>query len=407
MFAGKEIPLQKIDVGKFFNKIDGTGDKRSWTTHGDGARLYEHFFKNRFVLHWGGMADPFCYFERKNGIGYELLKGLAERNYPTLFSFKGPTVLDDKYLELFDQYKEQNNFAFQISIITADDAMGKRIEPGVPLPSERLRAMKVLSSMGYYTVLRLRPFIIGITDHSLDDLLIKAKEAGADGLSTEFFAMDGRCNAGMEKRFKEIQKLISCNDIFKYFRDLSPSERGTYRRLNRLVKERHVKKMYKFCLENDMVFACSDPDYKELSMSGCCCAMPENHPNPEMNNWSKNQLTYHLKEARKHYHRTGECKILEFDEVYGKYKTFMDDAALTHQNIGCTAYTYNIRTVITLREMLQSKWNNVNANSNPRNYLHGKIMPVGIDDAGKNLIYKYNPSEFEQRWADEGIDLTV
>ena len=39
---------------------------------------------------------------------FDILKELAERKYPTLFSFKGNTILEDKYLQLFDDYKHNN-----------------------------------------------------------------------------------------------------------------------------------------------------------------------------------------------------------------------------------------------------------------------------------------------------------
>ena len=50
-------------------------------------RYYEAFYKKKFLLHWGGLADPFCNFEKSNRKGYKLLKALGEENYPTLFSF--------------------------------------------------------------------------------------------------------------------------------------------------------------------------------------------------------------------------------------------------------------------------------------------------------------------------------
>ena len=28
--------------------------------------LYKHFYKRKFLLHWGGLADPFCNFEKNH-----------------------------------------------------------------------------------------------------------------------------------------------------------------------------------------------------------------------------------------------------------------------------------------------------------------------------------------------------
>jgi hypothetical protein len=60
---------------------------------------------------------------------------------------------------------------------------------------------------------------------------------------------------------------------------------------------------------------------------------------------------------------------------------------------------------LTQRIILQKQWNNTNSPSNPMNYFHGKLIPVGIDGQG-NLIFRYNPVEYEQQWVNEGVDLT-
>jgi len=370
--------------------------------------LFKHFYEKKFLLHWGGLADPFCNFEKSNNVGYRIIKELAVQNYPTLFSFKGSGIFRPKFRKLFEKYAPQKNFAFQVSIVTGDDKMGRDIEVGVPVPSVRLKAIKMLSDMGYYTVLRLRPFIIGITDIGLGDLLDKALEAGIQAISMEFFALDQRSNEALLKRYNWIAKLIGTKDILKYFKTLSPSERGGYMRLNRLVKERFVKQVYKFCVDNDLVYACSDPDFKELNMSGSCCGMPDTYKdNPELQNWTKNQLTYHLKEARKRYHKKGTITRFHFNEVFNfKEDTYLTSVQLGQDHIGVSDKTASERRHATYSVFARNNWNNLRSPGNPRNYFHGKLMPINIDEQG-NLVYKYVPSEYEERWKEEGIDLTI
>ncbi len=396
----KDAPLQGVDVDKLFAMIDGKA------TNKEAQLFYKYFFSERFLFHWGGLADSFCHYERKYGTSYEILDGLLQREYPLMFSSKGPAITDDKYVQLFDKYKKQNTTAFQFSIVTADDALAKQVEPGVPSPTERFEYMRVLSDMGYWTVLRLRPFIIGVTDETLPELLEKAYNSGARAISTEFYAMDQRCVGSMRKATERMGRLMGVDNIFKYFNQLSPKERGGYNRLNRLVKEPFVKYMYKFCCDHNMVFACSDPDFKELCMTGNCCGMPEKHVTPDLNNWSQFQMTAFVKEARRHFHKTGNLMKFNFNAVYGRNDWIFDDIALSHMDIGCTKYPYAIRKQLTLRHLLQEKWNNLKSYANPRNYFHGKVMPVGVSEDGDDLIYQYNPSDYEQRWVDEGIDLT-
>ncbi|KYK24173.1 hypothetical protein AYK24_06595 [Thermoplasmatales archaeon SG8-52-4] len=372
------------------------------------GRIYhKHFYHKRFLLHWGGLADPFCNFEKTNGIGYEICKGLARLKYPTLFSFKGSGIFRPQFMKLFEKSAKHKNFAFQISLVTADDKLGRQVEIGVPVPSKRIKAIKLLSDMGYYTILRLRPFIIGITDHSLDELLERCLEAGISAVSLEFFALDMRSNEGLMRRYRWLQKLIGTKDIMSYFKDLSPSERGGYMRLNRLVKEQFVKKIYKFCLKHDLILGISDPDFKELNMSGSCCGMPDDYPdNPELENWTTNQLTYWLKEARREYHKKGRILKLHFDKVFlPDEDTYLLDHTLAQDHVSVTNKTASERRKFTYLEAARTCWNNIKSPGNPRNYFHGQLMPSLLDNEG-NLVYKYSPSEYEDRWAKEGIDLT-
>jgi hypothetical protein len=192
----------------------------------------------------------------------------------------------------------------------------------------------------------------------------------------------------------------------EYFQRLSPSERGGYRRLNRLVKELHVKKVYKFCIENGLVFGCSDPDFKELNTSGSCCGMPDNHEkNHLLENWTRQQMTYHLKEARKKYHTTGELAEFRFSEIY-KDEPYFTEPHLSHDHVCEVGMCAADRKSLNYQKILRQYWNNLRSPANPCNYLHGKIVPCGLD-ADKNLVYKYAVHSYEEKWVSQGIDLSV
>lgn len=396
---GKKAVLKSIDPEKKLQAMQGR------TTNQNDALFYKCFYSKKFLLHWGGLADPFCGFEKKNSVGLHFLEGLGEMNYPTLLSFKGGSVFQEEYKQLFKKYAKQRNFAFQTSIITNSDHLSSIVEIGVPNTSRRLEAIRMLSDMGYWTILRLRPFIIGISDDGLDELLERALKAGIKAISIEFFALDARANIGMKQRYDWLAKVIGVDDLMKYFNSLSPRERGGYMRLNRLVKEPYIRKVYEFCAKHNLVCGISDPDFKELNTSGSCCGMPDKYPpNPLLENWTRSQMTYHLKEARRKYHLTGERAEFRFSKVYGN-ESYLDEHGLSVDHIGVVSLCSAERKCITQRILLQKQWNNLRSPANPRNYFHGKVLPVGRDDNG-DIIYKYNPLEYEKRWADEGVDLT-
>jgi DNA repair photolyase len=392
--------LKAIDAKRMIENMQGKGKSKQ------SQLMYEHFYKKKFLLHWGGLADPFCMFEKKNMVGLKLIESLGEMNYPTLFSFKGDTILQKDYKNVFQRYSKQNNFAFQISIITNSDELSSKVEIGVPSTTERLKMIEMLSGMGYWTILRLRPFIVGVSDEGLDELLQRALKAGINGVSMEFFALDARANVGMKKRYDWLAKQIGVKNIMKYFSDLSPSERGGYMRLNRLVKEEYVKKVYTFCAKHGLTCGISDPDFKELNTSGSCCAMPDDFKkNKGLENWTRDQLTYHLKQARKNYHITGEPQRLFFNEVYTDNSGYLNSGVLANDHVYSIGEIQASRNILTLKMILQEQWNNLRSPACPCNYLHGKVLPTGKDDKG-NIIFTYNPMPYEKTWKKEGVDLT-
>lgn len=399
--ASGTLGLRKINAEKMIRAIQGDFPDDPY---------YINFYKRKFILHWGGLADPFCNFEKANSTGYELIEELAKLKYPVVFSLKGAAVLGKKYLSLFEKYAHQKNFAFQFSIINFDSVVAKKVEVGVPVPAKRIEAMKILSQMGYWTVLRLRPYIIGITELSLDPLLEGCLAAGVNSISTEFLALSLAMPLKVKERHDLIASLIGLEGgkkMYKHFIALSPPTRKNNLRLNRLIKEPHVKKLYKFCIDNNLHFACSDPDYKELNMSGNCCGLPENYGgNNSLNNWSRFQLTEQLVRARREYHLTGESKEIRFNETYPVESTaYLDDNRLGGDNPRVISLCQGNRNVETLRKIANRSWNNLKSEANPYNYLDGKIYPSSIDKDG-DIVYKYSPHEYESRWREEGILLT-
>lgn len=392
------MELTAVNAKKLIAALEGKPVNRR------GELFYDMFYKRKFLFHWGGLADPFCNFESKNGVGYEVLNALGDLNYPALLSFKGGAIFQKRYIDLFEKHAKQNNFAFQVSMVTNDKKMASKVEIGVPSPRRRLEALRMLSQMGYWTILRLRPYIIGITDESIDSLLQDALEAGINAVSMEFYALDARASGAAKKRYDWMGPLVGVKDLMDYFSKLSPPERGGYRRLNRLVKETHVKKVYTFCMENGLEFGCSDPDFKELTTTGSCCGMPDKHAkNPLLENWTRQQMTYWLKEARRKYHADGTLSQFKFCEVY-KDEPYFDALELSHDHVCETSLCAADRQALTYRKILRNYWNNLRSYANPRNYFHGKVLPCGMDN-NEDLIYVYNPSDYERRWTAEGINL--
>ena len=391
---GKNNPVSFVNVERIKNSIEG---KRPNDVY------YQNFFKHRFPLHWGGLTDPFDSRELENGTTLQLIKILARNNYPTLFSSHGDLMAKSPYLEIFEAAKENKNFAFQFSITTNSDEMVLKLEPGTPSTTDRLKAMKTMSDMGYWTILRLRPFILDITDRGLADLVRRASEAGVRAISTEFFCLDVRMNSVLEQRYKMISELVGY-DIRKFYRQLSPMERGGYFRLNRKIKAPIIEQLLRLCKQYHIQLNISDPDFKEINFHGSCCGLPAEQlaPGSGLHNWSRGQLTYFLSEMRKEFLATGQRPKLTFKQVLSKQaNNWLEDKKYYGDSIKNFSQGFG-NANMTFKYEFQQVWNNLRSAGNPFNYFHGKIKPVGMDE-DKNIIFEYVPDQYEIYWHKEGL----
>lgn len=362
---------------------------------------YKNFIKYKFPIHFGGLSDAFDYYEKEHKVTLKILKLLGELNYPTVFSTKGTIMIKGEWYEVLKKYAQNKNFVFQFSIITNNQEKAKGVEINTPTIDERFEAMKKLSDLGYWCVLRLRPYIIGISDVDIEGLFEKAFKSEAKSLSTEFFCYDIK----MPKT--EVYDVISkvCGfDITNYYKELSPRERGGYRRLNRDVKEKYVKQMWLLCKKYNIQFNISDPDFKELNQSGSCCGLPDNKQifNSDVVNWSRGQLTNFVQKLMKKY-LSGETELfLTLNDVLNEVpNAWMDDKKYWGDSLKCWDSHPKFKDLNYKAEFTQV-WNDLNSPRNPYNYFHGLLKPIKLDE-NKNIIYKFNPPKYIEKWRKEGI----
>lgn len=345
------------------------------------------YIKDKRPIQYGGLSDQFDGFERKYGVTYEILKFLREMEYPICFSTKAAWVFHDpKYRELF---KGADNWNVKFSIITLDEQDAKKIEVGVPSPRERLEAMREYNSLSKGgTTLRLRPFIVGVSDKTYEDLIRAAKEAGASAVTTEFFCLEMRSI----KRAKEHYNVISdcCGfDIVEFYRKYSNG--SGYLRLNRHIKERYIARMQELCGELGMRFYVSDAHFKECSNNCCCCALP-----PEWE-YSRGNFSAALQIAK----RTGEVHWSDIE----KDMYFLDFPMNKAEGFNINSTENRARmNGLTMKDYLHYLWNSPKRGQSPYRLFEKVLLPDGYDANG-DIIYKYNQSvTFEERKGEKGIE---
>ena len=379
-----------VNKDKYFNKevrcVNVEKVKKILSGQDKKSQFYE-YVKNKRPIQYGGLSDQFDGYERKYGKTYEILKFLKEIDYPICFSTKSAWVFfNEKYRELF---RGADNWNMKFSIITLDEEAARKIEVGVPSPQERLAAMHeytTLSKGG--ATLRLRPFIIGVSDKTYLDLIREAVKAGATAVTTEFFCLEMRSINQAREHYAQISEVCGF-DIVDFYRKHSSG--SGYLRLNRKIKEPYIRKMQALCKELGVRFYVSDAHFKECSDNCCCCALPPNW------NYSRGHFAAALQIAKK----KGEVHWRDIEPEFYFLNFHWRDAD------GFNTVSSENRAKfegMTMKDYIRYLWNNPARGQSPYKIFAGVLLPDGYDE-DKNIVYKYNPNVTFQPVTNEDYDL--
>lgn len=330
------------------------------------------YIQDRRIMQWGGLADEFDEYERRNGVTLELLRYFDKIDYPLSFSTKAAWWTEDsRYMELFARHT--HNWHVKISIITADPEKARKIERGVPSPQERLAAIKRLADIGIHVTLRLRPFIIGCSE-DYPTLIRAAKEAGADSVTTEFFCMESRADDRLKARYAAMSEVLGY-DIHQFY--MENSKQQGYKRLNRAIKAPIIHRMRELTHSLGMRFHVSDAFCRECNDACNCCGVP-----PE---WGVSQ-TGNIGNAIIIAREKGFVTFSDVMESINKYFDFPWVEACGYNTGSNKARALLYDT--TMAQWLRSNWNDTKKGTSPARAYGGVLVPDGKDENG-DVIYRY------------------
>ncbi len=114
------------------------------------------------VIGTGAMNDPYMPVERDLNLTGRALEVIAQFRFSVHVLTKSNLVLRDvdTLCKINERYA-----AVSFTITTADDELGKKLEPGASLVSERLKAMRVLAQRGIHTGITMMPILPFIEDN--------------------------------------------------------------------------------------------------------------------------------------------------------------------------------------------------------------------------------------------------
>lgn len=136
------------------------------------------------------VTDAYQYAEAKYKITRRIVEILQAQDAPLEILTKSDLVTRD-----IDLFKKFSDITVGLSIMSVDDKMGRRFEPLAPLPSKRLKALRMLKENSINTYVFISPFIPGISN--IDDIM-NSITGLADEAAIEAFNMRGACLAGVK-----------------------------------------------------------------------------------------------------------------------------------------------------------------------------------------------------------------
>ena len=148
--------------------------------------------------------EDFTKAELKKKTSLFFMEALSRYNYPLMINTKSDIWQNEEYCEIM----ARNNSAIHITIITADDELGKLIEPGAPLPSQRFEAAKKLVDSGVKVVARIEPYMALINDKPEDiELYIQWMEwAGIKHITADAYSYSAN-SVGVKNQFEGMTNL--------------------------------------------------------------------------------------------------------------------------------------------------------------------------------------------------------
>ncbi|MGO2962929.1 MAG: SPL family radical SAM protein [Carnobacterium maltaromaticum] len=131
------------------------------------------------VIGTGSMSDPYNYFEKKYCFTKDALELINTRGFGISIATKSHLVVRD--ISILNKISKHSPVNVSLSVCTKNDALARKFERNVSLPSQRFDAIRTLSSNGIYSGIILMPILPYITDdwESIKQVVLSAKDSGA------------------------------------------------------------------------------------------------------------------------------------------------------------------------------------------------------------------------------------
>lgn len=375
----KKKGLGQMSLGTIESIFSGGGGQKAEMVRK--ALKYDHRNEGGFPcpVQLGGINDPGDNIERQQGWFLRFVELCIKYNQPVRISTKGTTFREPDYLKAFA--KAPHLFWVTFSIITPDDELIERIDIGAPNATERLKTMEALSKVGVSTALRFRPMFPGVSDRTprypqaYKTLIQRAAKAGARAISYECGFYPSRGGAEVDRKWQELSRQagVPFKQLFKKIGSkeacMRPSFTWTENIMHAVREEAH---------KCGMTVGVSDPIWKQLTDTGCCCGiLPDD---PVFGNWERENATHQLMMAKDH----GE--VIWPEDIIPPWADLVLASEMAALGVGPLS-VWDKRHK-TWAQKLREVWNDPRSQRGPLVYFQGALQPVDRKPNG-DIGYKY------------------
>lgn len=168
------------------------------------------------IVSTGAMSDPYNPFERELELTRHALELLSAYGFGAAIATKSSLIVRD--IPILQEIRETAPVICKVTITTCDDALSRKIEPGVPVSSQRFAVIEELSRAGLFAGILLMPVLPFLEDSEENVLGIVelSAKAGARFIYPAF-GMTLRQNQ-REYYYQKLEELFPGQDLSGRYR---------------------------------------------------------------------------------------------------------------------------------------------------------------------------------------------
>jgi DNA repair photolyase len=159
------------------------------------------------LVMFSGVTDCYQPFESELRLTRGCLEVCLEYRNPVGLITKGTLVERD--VDVLAELARVASARVHVSLAFRDADTARAIEPWTPTPARRLRVIETLAKAGIPVGIMIAPVIPGLNDDAICDLLLRARDAGADSCGMVLLRLPGSVAPVFEERLRQALPLTA------------------------------------------------------------------------------------------------------------------------------------------------------------------------------------------------------